>query len=164
MCGWVCTTLLAPSLSGQQPLTRSEAIAAAEALGSRLALARADTTISAATLAQARMFENPTVSGSYRSRPLSTTHHSICPSIFLWLRGARAGSAAPALAAARFRFGFERAAARFDADTAYTRALAPRRTPGSHGGTRRTPIRCSGWPRCAETPETPATWTCSSRP
>jgi len=27
----VCTTLLAPSLSGQQPLTRSEAIAAAEA-------------------------------------------------------------------------------------------------------------------------------------
>ena len=110
--------------AGQQPLSRAQAIAAAEASGSRLALARADTSISAATLAQARMFENPTVSGSY-SKSTPQYHASLdLPLDFLWLRGARASSARAALAAARFRFAFERAAARFDADTAYTRVLA----------------------------------------
>jgi outer membrane protein, heavy metal efflux system len=115
---------LAEAVAAQQPLTRAEAVAAAEAGGSRLALARADTAISASTLAQARMFENPTASGSY-SKSTPQYHASLdLPLDFLWLRGARAASAREALAAARFRFGLERAAARFDADTAYTRALA----------------------------------------
>ncbi len=120
----VCLTVGAPSLTAQQALTRSEAVAAAEARGSRLALARADTTISAATLAQARMFENPTASASY-SKSTPQYHASLdLPLDFLWLRGARAAAAREALAAARFHFAFERAAARFDADTAYTRVLA----------------------------------------
>lgn len=120
----VCATLLAPSLGAQQPLTRSEAVAAAETRGSRVALARADTAISVATLSQARMFENPTATGSY-SKSTPQYHASLdVPLDFLWLRGVRASSARSALAAARFRFAFERAAAGFDADTAYTRVLA----------------------------------------
>lgn len=122
-CVWLLGAAAVP-LCAQQPLTRAEAVQAAEARGSRLALARADTTISAATLAQARMLENPTASASY-SKSVPQYHASLdLPLDFLWLRGARASSAREALAAARYRFAFERAAARFDADTAYTRALA----------------------------------------
>jgi cobalt-zinc-cadmium efflux system outer membrane protein len=113
-------------LSAQHPLTREEALTAAEQRGSRAALARADTAVSAAALAQARMFENPTASASY-SKSTPQYHASLdLPLDFLWLRGARAGAGREALAAARYRFGFERAAARYDADTAYTRALAAR--------------------------------------
>ncbi len=41
-----------------------------------------------------------------------------------WIRSARIGAAASARDAARYNFAFERAAIRFDVDTAYTRALA----------------------------------------
>ncbi len=43
-----------------------------------------------------------------------------------WLRGARIGAAAASRDAARYSFAFERAAIRFDIDTAYTHAVAAR--------------------------------------
>ncbi len=115
---------VAAPATAQQPLTRADAVQAAETRGSRLALARADTAISAATLAGARMLENPTASASY-SKSVPQYHASLdIPLDFLWLRAARVGVARAALVSARYRFAFERAAAAFDADTAYTRALS----------------------------------------
>ena len=111
-------------LAAQQPLTRAAAIEAAVARGSRLALARADTAISAAALAGARTLENPTASASY-SKSTPQYHASLdVPLDFLWIRGPRAAAARLALTSSRYRLAFERAAAAFDADTAYTRALA----------------------------------------
>jgi cobalt-zinc-cadmium efflux system outer membrane protein len=46
------------------------------------------------------------------------------PLDYPWLRKARVGAATAGLGAARYRFDFERAAATFEADTAYTNALA----------------------------------------
>ena len=111
-------------IAAQQPVTREAAIDAAEARGARLALARTDTAVSAAELAAARTIENPAASASY-SKSTPQYHASLdIPLDFLWLRGPRAASARLALVSARYRLAFERAAARFDADTAYTRALA----------------------------------------
>ena len=111
-------------IAAQQPVTRAAAIEAAEARGSRLALARSDTAVSAAELAAARTIENPTASASY-SKSVPQYHASLdLPLDLLWMRGPRAAAARLALVSARYRLAFERAAARFDADTAYTRALA----------------------------------------
>ena len=111
-------------IAAQQPVTREAAIDAAEARGARLALARTDTAVSAAELAAARTIENPAASASY-SKSTPQYHASLdVPLDFLWVRGPRAAAARLALVSARYRLAFERAAARFDADTAYTRALA----------------------------------------
>ena len=108
-------------IAAQQPVTREAAIDAAEARGARLALARTDTAVNAAELAAARTIENPAASASY-SKSTPQYHASLdIPLDFLWLRGPRAASARLALVSARYRLAFERAAARFDADT---RALA----------------------------------------
>ncbi len=124
--GVVCLLLVSASAGAQQPLTRADAVAAAVARGARVALARADTAASAATLAAARMLQNPTASASY-SKSAPQYHASLdLPLDFLWLNGVRAAAAREALAAARFRFALERATAQYEADTAYTAALAAR--------------------------------------
>jgi cobalt-zinc-cadmium efflux system outer membrane protein len=124
--GLICMLLVSASAGAQQPLTRADAVAAAVARGSRVALARADTAASAAELAAARMLQNPTASASY-SKSAPQYHASLdLPLDFLWLNGVRAASAREALAAARYRFELERATAQYEADTAYTAALAAR--------------------------------------
>ncbi len=121
--GLVLLALAGPARA-QQPVTRAAAMASAESRGSRIALARADTSVSAAALATTRMFENPVAITSY-TRSIPRYHAELdLPLDFLWLRGPRVRAADLALGSARLRFAFERAAAAFDADTAYTRAQA----------------------------------------
>src|ERR1019366_3568242 len=103
---------------------RVDVVAAALARGPRIVFARADSTAAHAGLTIARQFENPALSLSYTK---DTPQHHVLMSVPLdypWLRNVRIGAAASGLGAARYRFEFERAAIEFEADTAYTSALA----------------------------------------
>jgi cobalt-zinc-cadmium efflux system outer membrane protein len=115
----------APAVSlAQQPVTREQAVAAALARGARAAFGRADTAAASGALHAARLYPNPTALGSY-SRDVPHYHVTAdLPLDLPWIRSARIGAAASARDAARYNFAFERAAIRFDVDTAYTRALA----------------------------------------
>ncbi len=108
----------------QQPVTRAQAVAAALARGPRVALAATDTAASRADVTRARAVENPGVSASY-SKDVPQYHATVeLPLDLPWLRAARIRAATEANTSAVLRFRFERAAARFDAEAAYTRALA----------------------------------------
>src|SRR2546422_757992 len=114
----------AVSLSAQQPVTRAQAVAAALARGARAAFGRADTAAASGAVHAARLYPNPTALGSY-SRDVPHYHvRADLPLALPWIRSARIGAAASARDAARYNFAFERAAIRFDVDTAYPRALA----------------------------------------
>jgi cobalt-zinc-cadmium efflux system outer membrane protein len=108
----------------QQPVTREQAVAAAQARGPRVALAATDTAASRADLISARAFQNPLVSASY-SKDVPQYHATVeLPLDLPWLRSARIRAAAEANASVVQRFRFERASARFDAEQAYAEALA----------------------------------------
>ena len=108
----------------QQAVTRGDVVAAALARGPRIAFARADSSAAHAGLRMARQFENPVVALSY-SKAVPQQHVIMgIPLDYPWLRRARIGAAAFGLGAARYRFEFERAVISFEADTAYTNALA----------------------------------------
>jgi cobalt-zinc-cadmium efflux system outer membrane protein len=110
--------------AAQQAVTRAEVIQAAVARGPRLAIARADSTAAQAGLALARQFANP-VAGVSHSKSAPTEHYSLdVPLDFPWLRSSRIGAAQAFSGAATLRFAFEREAVAYEADTAYTRALA----------------------------------------
>ena len=112
------------SLAGQQPVSRADAIDAALARGARGAFARADSQAAAGVLRGARAYPNPALSATYSK---DTPHYHLIADVPLdlpWLRSARVGAAAAGRDAARFRLDFERAAIRYDVDTAYTHALA----------------------------------------
>jgi cobalt-zinc-cadmium efflux system outer membrane protein len=111
-------------LFAQQPVTRSDAVAAALARGARVALGRADTAAALGAARTARAFPNPTVTGSYSKDTPNYHALSDLPLDLPWLRSARIGAAESARDAVRYRFAFERAAIRFDVDTTYTRGLA----------------------------------------
>ena len=114
----------APRVAAQQPVTREQAVAAALAHGPRVALAAPDTSQARAELISARAFENPLVSASY-SKDVPQYHATVeLPLDYPWLRGARIRAAAEASTSAVLRFRFERNSARFDAEEAYTVALA----------------------------------------
>src|SRR5690242_153301 len=116
--------LTARALAGQQPVTRADAVAAALGRGARAALGRADTASAAAALHAARLYPNPSLGATYTK---DTPHYHLIADVPLdlpWLRGARIGAAAASRDAARYSFAFERAAIRFDIDTAYTHAVA----------------------------------------
>lgn len=108
----------------QRPVTRAQAIEAALARGARAAFGRADTAAAAGVLHGARLYPNPSISGSYSQ---DVPHYHLLASLPLdlpWLRAARIGTARWARDAARYGFSFERAAIRFEGDTMYTHALA----------------------------------------
>jgi cobalt-zinc-cadmium efflux system outer membrane protein len=108
----------------QRAVSRAEALAAALARGPRITFARADSTAAHAGLSIASQFENPALSLTY-SKAVPQQHFIMdVPLDYPWLRKARVGAATAGLGAARFRFDFERAVAEFEADTAYTNALA----------------------------------------
>ncbi len=110
--------------NAQRAVTRADAVAAALARGPRVTFARADSTAAHAGLSIASQFENPILSLTY-SKSVPQQHFIMdVPLDYPWLRRARVGAAAAGLGAARYRFDFERAAATFEADTAYTNALA----------------------------------------
>ncbi len=110
--------------NAQQSVTREQAVAAALARGPRVALAAPDTAAARADLIGARAFQNPVLSASY-SKDVPQYHATVeLPLDYPWLRGARIRAAAEASTSAVLRFRFERASARFDAEEAYTGALA----------------------------------------
>src|SRR5213594_2698728 len=77
----------------QQPVTRSDAEAAALARGSRAAFGRADTAAAAAVLHGARLLPNPSVSATYTK---DTPHTHLIADWSLdvpWLRSPRIGAA-----------------------------------------------------------------------
>jgi cobalt-zinc-cadmium efflux system outer membrane protein len=122
----LCWVAGASALAAQQPVTRADAIVAALSRGARAAFGRADTAAAAATLHAARLYPNPSLAATYTK---DTPHYHVIADVPLdlpWLRGARIGAAAAARDAARYGFAFERAAIRFDVDTAYTHAVAAR--------------------------------------
>jgi cobalt-zinc-cadmium efflux system outer membrane protein len=112
------------SLSGQQPVTRAQAVAAALAHGARAAFGRADTAAAAAVLHRASLYPNPLLSATYTK---DVPHYHVVADLPLdlpWIRSARIGAAAAARDAARYGFAFERAAIQRDVDSHYTQALA----------------------------------------
>lgn len=127
-----------PSRGGaQRAVTRAEAVAAALARGPRITFARADSSAAHAGLSIAKQFENPILSLSY-SKSVPQEHFIMdVPLDYPWLRHARVGAATAGLGAARYRFDFERAAATFEADTAYTNALAAAKRAGYSRSTAR---------------------------
>jgi cobalt-zinc-cadmium efflux system outer membrane protein len=103
-------------------VSREEAVRLAVARAPRGALARADSSAAAAAIAQARQFENPTLSGSYSQ---STPRAHVAVDIpFDWgrTRRPRIAAANTGLVAALIRITYARAALELDVDTAYTRA------------------------------------------
>jgi len=113
-----------PAVPAQQPVTREQAVAAALARGPRVTLAATDTAAARAELLAARAFQNPAVSAGY-SKDIPQYHAGLeLPLDLPWIRSARIRVAAEAGTSVRLRFGFERASARFDAEQAYTGALA----------------------------------------
>jgi outer membrane protein, heavy metal efflux system len=105
-----------------QPITLRDAVDSALARGTRVAVARADSAASRAGLTGAREWPNPTLTLQYtRAEP---KYHGFVefPIDYPWLRNARIKSATLAMRSAAYRFAFERAAARFDAETTYVRA------------------------------------------
>src|ERR1035437_72079 len=113
----------AGTVRAQRAVTRADVVAAL-ARGPRIVFARADSTAAHAGLSIASQFENPIFGLSY-SKSVPQQHFALdVPLDYPWLRKARVGAAAAGLGAARFRFEFERAAVAFEADTAYTHALA----------------------------------------
>jgi len=115
---------LATAVRGQQPVTRQQAVEAALARGPRVVLARSDTAAALAMLRSARAFENPVLSASYTKDPPQQHLALELPLDLPWQRSARVRAAAEANTSAGYRFDRERAATRFEAETAYTRALA----------------------------------------
>jgi len=121
----------------QQPVTRQQVVQAALARGPRVTIAATDTASARAELMTARAFQNPTLSASY-SKDVPQYHASIdLPLDLPWIRRARIRVASEAAVSAQLRFGFERAAARFDAEQAYTAAL----TATAHAGLSRRTAR-----------------------
>lgn len=119
--------LLVPSLlhaQGGRAVTRADAIAAALAAGPRALEARADSAAARGDLASARAFANPVFSATY-TKSVPRYHYILdIPVDWPWVRAPRVGVANADADAARARYTFELAAVRFDADTAYTVALA----------------------------------------
>src|SRR5690349_24754528 len=118
--------LLRAPLSAQTPrgVSRAEAAALAVAHGPRAATARADSAAARGDLAAARAFANPTFSATY-TKSVPRYHYILdIPVDWPWVRAPRVGAANAGADAAGARYAFEIAAVRFDADTAYTVALA----------------------------------------
>ncbi len=106
------------------PLTRLAAIDTALIRGARLALARADSLMARALQGTAHEYPNPVANLTYtRDEP---HYHGILNFAFdyPWIRDARVRAADANYRSATYRYAFERAAAQFEVDTMYTRALA----------------------------------------
>jgi cobalt-zinc-cadmium efflux system outer membrane protein len=105
------------------PMTRASAIDAAGKRGLRGAFALQDSVAAHAELDVARGYPNPVAQLTY-SRAVPYYHGVLSlPVDYPWVRGARVHAAELGLRAASYHYAFERAQSRYDADTAYTRAL-----------------------------------------
>ena len=108
--------------AAQTPVSRRDAVAAAQAHGSRVAVARADSLTAEAQRRLARAYPNPSLSLTY-SAAVPTQHAIVeLPLDVPWLRSPRVEAADLSAQAARIRYVYERAAIRFEAESLYTRA------------------------------------------
>jgi len=123
-CVALCGVVGAPALAAQRSITRAQAVEAALARGARAALGRADLAAATGALHGARLYPNPSLGATYTK---DVPHYHVIADLALelpWIRATRIGAAASARDAVHYGVAFERAAIRFDIDTAYTRALA----------------------------------------
>jgi cobalt-zinc-cadmium efflux system outer membrane protein len=117
--------LFFPAVLGAQiPVTMATAVDSALARGTRVALARADSASARAQLISARELPNPTASINWTEDTPHMHGFVFFPIDYPWYRHARLRGAEFGARSAGFRYAFERAAARFDAETTYVRALA----------------------------------------
>jgi cobalt-zinc-cadmium efflux system outer membrane protein len=108
--------------SAQAPVSRRDAVMAAQQRGSRWSVARADSLAAEAQRRIARALPNPSLSLTY-SDAVPKQHVILeVPLDAPWLRGPRIQAADLAGDAARARYVYERAAIRFEAESLYTRA------------------------------------------
>jgi cobalt-zinc-cadmium efflux system outer membrane protein len=107
-----------------QGLTRAQAIEAALARGPRMAIADADTLFAAGQLLAARSFPNPALTTEFTKDAPQYHVFLDIPLDFGSLRGSRVSAAGAERRSALLRYAYARAAIRYDADTAYTQALA----------------------------------------
>ncbi len=118
-----------PSPAAGQALravTREEARQSAAERAPRLLIARSDTLAASAAILASRLFPDPTAGLGY-TRSTPRYHAEINLPIDLpWIRNARSSAARSGRLGSQLRLEFARAAARLDADTAYTAALAAR--------------------------------------
>lgn len=109
-----------------RPVSRDAAIQAALTQAPRLLIAGSDTLAAAANSRSARLLPDPTASFGYtESVPRYHAEVSI-PLDLPWIRSARKDAAKSNLAGSQLRLALARVAARLDADTCYTAALAAR--------------------------------------
>ena len=123
-CVALCGAVGAPALAAQRSITRAQAVEAALARGARAAFGRADLAAATGALHGARLYPNPSLAATYTK---DVPHYHVIADLALelpWIRAARIDAAASARDAVHYGVAFERAAIRFDIDTAYTRALA----------------------------------------
>src|SRR5262245_46105671 len=107
---------LTTPLAAQQSVSRAQAVAAALASEPRLSLARADTLEARAYLPPGQAFPNPTLLRSY-TQDYPQKHLSLeLPIDLPWIRAPRIGAAHAARQAAGYRFEFEQANVKFDAE------------------------------------------------
>jgi outer membrane protein, heavy metal efflux system len=107
-----------------QPVSVHDAIDATLSRGTRVQVAHADSAAARAGVVGAREWQNPTVNLQYtRDEP---HYHGFLdiPLDYPWLRGPRIAGAEQAAQSAGYTFALEQAAAQFDAETSYVRALA----------------------------------------
>src|SRR5271170_5902589 len=121
----VSLALNAVPVAAQQlrPVSLHDAVDATLTRGTRVAVARADSSAARAGLVGAREWQNPTLNLQYtRDEP---HYHGFLeiPVDYPWLRGPRIAGAERAAQSAGYTFALEQAAARFDAETSYVRAL-----------------------------------------
>jgi outer membrane protein, heavy metal efflux system len=124
----VAILLLAPcapdgGARAQLPVSRVDALRAALAGGSRVALARADSALARAALITARALPNPSLAASHSGAPPQKHLVVDVPFDAPWQRGPRISAANAASRSARLRYLSERAAALLEVDTTYTTAL-----------------------------------------
>jgi cobalt-zinc-cadmium efflux system outer membrane protein len=107
-----------------RPVSRTQAVSEALTNGSRVAFALTDTAAARAALMAAEAYPNPALAAGY-SKSVPQYHVSLDQPIeYPGLRDARSEAAHELQRAAHYRFALERAAARVEADTSYTAALA----------------------------------------
>jgi len=123
--GSALLVLLAPGVLGaQRGFSRAEAVAAALSRRPSLAIARADTTAAGARVIEAQGYPDPALLAGY-SKDAPQYHLSIALPLDLGrVRSTRIRAAESQRTAALLRFQFDLASIAFDADTAYTQALA----------------------------------------
>ncbi len=117
-------SLIPHGAAAQRPVRLAEALDSALARAPGVAIARADSAAARARLATARAFPNPALALGY-TKDIPQRHLEVeQPLEYPWVRSARVHAARAAAAGAAYSLEAERAALRYQVETAYVRAAA----------------------------------------